>query len=169
MTTQKLDLWQYSKTENVTSQKPKLWGNSKTQVMKELKNSNCDKTQKLKLWLSSKTPILTKLKNSNSDKTQKLKLWQNAKIQIVTTQMATKLKNIKCDKTETKIVTKLKNSNSANLISDKTLNGLFARTTWHLDNRWDVLWAAFCDLAMFLPKVQKQHLPKPSVEVGHTF
>ena len=27
---------------------------------------------------------------------------------------------------------------------------LFVRTTWHLDSGWDVLGAAFCDLAMFL-------------------
>ena len=24
------------------------------------------------------------------------------------------------------------------------------RKTWHLDNRWDILWAAFCDLAIFI-------------------
>ena len=26
---------------------------------------------------------------------------------------------------------------------------LFIRTTWHFDNWWDVLWAAFCNLAKF--------------------
>ena len=27
----------------------------------------------------------------------------------------------------------------------KTLNGLLVRTFWDLDNRWDVLWAVFCN------------------------
>ena len=63
-----------------------------------------------------------KLKNPNWYNTQKLNLWQNI---------------------ETQIVTKLRNSNS-----DKSK--LLVRTTWHLYNRWDVLWAAFCDVAIFL-------------------
>ena len=53
------------------TQKLKLWQNSKTQTV-----TKCDITQKLQ--------IVTKLKNSNYDKTQKLKLWQNSKNQIVT-------------------------------------------------------------------------------------
>ena len=65
-----------------------------------------------------------KLKNSNCDKTQKLKLWQ--------------LKNSNCDKTQN--VKLWQNS-----IYDKSLKSLLVRTTWHLDNGCDVLWAAFCD------------------------
>ena len=74
--------------------KIKLWHNSKTQIVSEIKNSNCDKTQQLKLWPNSKTQNVTKLKISNCDKTQKLKLWQNSKTQIVT-----KLKNSNYEKT----------------------------------------------------------------------
>ena len=36
---------------------------------KKLKNSNCDKTQKLKLWINSKTQIVINLKNSNCNET----------------------------------------------------------------------------------------------------
>ena len=42
-----------------------------------------------------------------------------------------------------------KNLNPDNSISDKTSKSLLVRTTWHLDNQWDVLWAVFCNLAMF--------------------
>ena len=59
------------------------------------------------------------LKNSNCDKTQivrklKLKLWQNPKTHIVT-------------KRKTQMVTKLKNSNPDNSISDKTLKKSFGK------------------------------------------
>ena len=118
------------------TQKPKLWWNLKTQKVMKLKNSNCDEIQKL---------IVIKLKNSNCDKTWKLKLWWNAK-----TQIAIKLNNSKCDHIQ--IVTKLKNSNcdkatltmGQNLNYDK-LKGLLIGTFWHLDNRYNVLWAAFCN------------------------
>ena len=56
------------------TQKLKLWQNSKTQIVTKLK----------KFFLqNSKTQILTKLKNSNSDKTKQIKLWKNSKTQIV--------------------------------------------------------------------------------------
>ena len=96
--------------------------------MTKLKNSNCDKTQIVRKSLklkSDKTQIVTKVGNSNFDKTQKLKLWQNLK---------------------TKIGTKLEICKNLNLWRPKKLKkGLLVRTFWHLDNRWDVLWAAFCD------------------------
>ena len=74
---------------------------------------------------------MTKFKNSNCYKTQNLKMWQNSN----------------CDKIQKKfnfyktwIVTNL------NLWKEKkTLNSLLVRTFWHLDNWWEVLWAAFCD------------------------
>ena len=72
-----------SKTQNVTkftnsncdkTQKLKLWQISKTQIVKkiifklwELQHSNSDKTQ---------TQTVTKLKNSNRDQSQKHKFWQ---------------------------------------------------------------------------------------------
>ena len=65
-----------------------------------------------------------------------------------------KLKNYNCDKTQSQIVTKLKNSHYDNSISDKT-HSILVRTTWHLDNWWDTLWAAFCDLAMFFSEIWK--------------
>ena len=56
-------------------------------------------------------------------------------------------------------MTKLTNSNSdqtqkinfwQNVISDKTSNSLLVKTTWLLNNQWDVLGSAFCNLAMFI-------------------
>ena len=84
------------------------------------------------IWQDSKTLIVKKL-NSNWFKIHKLKLWQNSKTQVVTSQKVklTKLKkNSNCDKTQ--FLTNL-------------LKSLLVKTTWHLDNKWDVLWAAFCD------------------------
>ena len=81
--TQKLKLWQNSKTPIVTNlknliydetQKLTLWQNSLIQIVTKLKNSNCDHTQKLN--------IVTKI-NSNCVKSQKLKLWQNLTVVIV--------------------------------------------------------------------------------------
>ena len=123
------------------------------------KNSHCDKTEKLKLWKSSKTQIGIKL-NSNCDKTQKLKLWHigthigtKLKTPNLTTQIVTKLKKKIKKKSKDKIVikpkqfgTKIKNLNPDN---SNWQNSLLVRTTWHLDYQWNVLWAAFCDLAMF--------------------
>ena len=58
------------------TQKLKLWQNSKTQIMTKLNNSNCDKNRR-KLSQDShsncaktETQIVTKLKNKFSDKTQ---------------------------------------------------------------------------------------------------
>ena len=58
--TQKLKLWQNSKTQIVATQKLNFWQNSKTQIVTKLK---------IKLWQCSKTQMVTKLKHSNSDKT----------------------------------------------------------------------------------------------------
>ena len=116
--------------------------------MTKLKNSKCDKTQ-----------LVTKLKlrqNWNCDKTQieKLKLWQNSNCDK--TQIGTKLKlwqNWNCDKTQI-VREKIKNlnvtkptlwQNSRTQIVTKLKKGLLVKTFWHLDSRWDDLWAAFCD------------------------
>ena len=171
---QKLNLGWNSKTQMVTKLKNSNWDKTHTKIVTELKNPNCDKTwivTKLKLWQNSncdKAQVVTKLKlwqNSNYDKTQivikvklwphsnydktpivrgknlnvtKLKLWQNSRIQIVT-----KLKTSNCNKTW--------NMTNLNL-------SLLVTTFWHLDNRWDVLWAAFCnfhnDSFMDLPKTK---------------
>ena len=72
------------------TQKLKLWENSKTQIVRKLKNSNCDESQKLEIVTKLKNlncDKTQKLKNSNSDNTQELKLWQyqeNLKTQNVT-------------------------------------------------------------------------------------
>ena len=83
----------------------------------------------------------------------KMKL-KNSKTQNVTTQIATKLNNSKRDNSN---CDKLKNSNSER---EKLKNSNYDKTwimknlnLWEeknlkrvlLDNRWDVLWAAFCD------------------------
>ena len=95
--------------------KLKSWQNSKTRIVTKLKNSNCDKTQ-----------------NSNCDKNQKLKLRQNS--------------NSNCDNSKSQIMTKLKNFNCDKTQFMKNLyKSLLVRTIWHLNNGWDVLWAAFCD------------------------
>ena len=60
-------------------------------------------------------------------KLKKFKLWQN-------------FKKSNCDKSQ-----KLKLWQ--NSIYDESFKE--SLVTWHLDNQWDVLWAAFCDLAMF--------------------
>ena len=90
------------------------------------------------------TQNVTKLKNSKCDKTQKLKLSQNSKTQIVT-----KLKKASYDKIQ--FVTKLNWWQTS--IDD--FKSLLVRITWHLDNRWHVLWAAFRDLVMFLKTCKK--------------
>ena len=54
------------------TQKLKLWQNSKTQIVTKLKVK-----KKLKNWKCDKIQMVTKLENSNNDKTQKLKMWQN--------------------------------------------------------------------------------------------
>ena len=86
----KLKNWNWDQTQKVL-----MWQNSKTQIVTKLKkencdktqNLNCDKTQKLKLRQNLKTQIVTKLKYLNCDKTKKnpliltkrkkSKLWQN--------------------------------------------------------------------------------------------
>ena len=134
------------------TQKLKLWPNLRTQMATKLKKSICDKTQILKLWQNSKSQIVTKLKNSNCDKTQKLKLWQ--------------LKNSNCDKTQKLKLwpnSKTPNCEKINSNCDKNLKlklwqnltvvivKILVKTTlthWqpiHIDNRWDVQRAAFCD------------------------
>ena len=66
--------------------------NSKTQILTQLKNSNCDKTK-----------IVRRRKNSITQNVTKLKLGQSSRTQIVT-----KFKSSNCDKTQkTQIVTKL--------------------------------------------------------------
>ena len=90
----------------------------------------CNKTENLEFGQNS-TQSLTNFKNSNCDKFQQPKLWQNS-----TTEIMTKLK-------KTQILSK-------RTISDKSL---LLRTTWHLNNRWDVFEAAICNLAMFFPLI----------------
>ena len=89
---------------------------------------------------NSKTWIVTKLKNLTWDKIQ-LKVWQSLKTQTVT-----KFNNLNCDKTQQlKLWQNSKTSHKS----------LLLRTTWHLDNWWDVFEAAICDLAMFFRSVPK--------------
>ena len=56
------------------TQKIELWQNSKTHIVTKPKNSNHGKTQKLKLWQSSKIQMVANIKDLNSDKTKKKKL-----------------------------------------------------------------------------------------------
>ena len=79
--TQKLKLWQNSKSQIAKNK------NEKLKFVTKLKTLNIDKTQKPNLWQN--------LKNSNCDKTQNPNLWHNSKTQLVT-----KLKKFICDKTQ---------------------------------------------------------------------
>ena len=108
--------------------------------MTNSKNQNLT-TEKLTFLSNSKTENVS----SRTQIMTKPKLWENSKTKI----MKKLKKNSNCEKTQTQIVTKLKNSTPDNAISDNTLTNLLVRTTWHLDNPWDVLWAMFCNLAMF--------------------
>ena len=125
--TQKLERGQNTKIKFILT-KLKNWNHDKTLKHKLLQNSNTQIVTKIQ------TQIGTKLKNPNWDKNVKLKLWQNSNFNK-------NLKSYFWQKSKTKSMTKL------NLWQN--LNGLLVRTTWPLDNRWDVLWAAFWNLAMF--------------------
>ena len=120
-------MWQKSQTLIVTT--------PKTKKITKVENSYYDKTQKLWWWQHSKSQIVTKIKDSNCDKTQiVIKLKSNCDKTKKKTQIGTKLNNSKCDKTQ--------NSNSdKKSISDKNYFGK--------NNRWAVLGAAFCNLALF--------------------
>ena len=119
----------------------------------KIKNSNGDQTKKkLILWPNKKYLIGTKLKIVS--KTQQLKMWKtpilttqivtNLKNYHVTTQIVPKFKNSNCDKSKTCDKTqKLKLwQNSKTLIGTNFKRFFLVR---HPDNRWDVLWAVFCD------------------------
>ena len=117
-------MWQLKNSNCQKKLKQKMWQlkNSncdQSQIVTKLKNSSCYKTQKFQ--------IMTKLQKPNCNKAQKLKLWHNLKIQIAT------ILNSNCDKTQ-----KLKWWQNSKLS--------LVRTTWHLDNQWDLLWAAFSNL-----------------------
>ena len=79
-------MWQKTGTQKLGKRKKiiELWQNSKTQNVTSFKDSNCDKTQKLKMWQKFKSQNVTKKikmwwksKKLKCDKTQKLKMWQN--------------------------------------------------------------------------------------------
>ena len=103
--TQKLKLWENSKTQIVTKLKTEIGTTTKISPKNskfncdETEKSNCDETQKLKLWSNSETQIVIKF--------LKTKLWWNSKILIVM-----KLKKLKLWwKSKSQIVTKFKNWN----------------------------------------------------------
>ena len=142
--------------QNVT--KLNLWQNLRTQIMTNSKNG--DKTKKKQLWQNSKTPIVTKLKmwgekNSKTQNVTKLKLWQNSRTQIMTQLKHSKL----WQNSETQIVTVLEKLQISIYEEEKKLlKGLLVRTFWHLDNRWDVLWAVFCNFRDVCPVWEETHL-----------
>ena len=76
-----------------------------------------------------KTQLLSKLKISNHDKTEKLKLLINS------------------------------NYDKSKIIRRKNQQGLLVGKTGNIDKQWDLLWAAFCDLAIFLGVIQIFWLP----------
>ena len=98
----------------------------------------------------------------------KLKSWfffnffQTKKTENVTTQNSNCDKNQIVRKRKTQTVTKLimKKEKKNQILKTKFLTklkkkeGILSRTTGHLNNLWDILWSAFCNLAMF---VQNNH------------
>ena len=60
------------------TQKLKLWQNSKTAIVTRLKKLNCYKTKKHQLIVTKLKNPKRKINNWNYGKTQKLKLWQNS-------------------------------------------------------------------------------------------
>ena len=118
----KLKLWQNSKTEN-------LLNHLKTHTATKLKTLMI-RNQSVKLQYNSN---FEEEKKCYANFKQKLwqhyqtHYWQNLKTQILKKKKSTTL-----------------------IINFKTKKSLLVKTTWHLDNHWDVLWAALRDLAMFL-------------------
>ena len=100
--TQKVKLWQISKTQIVTKLKKSNWD--------KILNSKCDKIKKKNQIVTKlkKNPIVTKLKNKKCDKTQKLKLWQNSKVKLWQNLKKNKFwpklkKNSNCDNSNLKL------------------------------------------------------------------
>ena len=101
------------------TQKLKLWQNSKTQIGIKLCSDSCDssyscdttdsndssdKKNSFTFFFCLKAQIVFKVKNSNFDQTHKNRLWQDSKTQIVTkllnSNFEKKLKNSNCDETQ---------------------------------------------------------------------
>ena len=159
---QKLKLWENSKIKILIKLKNSNGDKTtKNLIVTKFKNSKCDKTQlvtKHKLEQSSncdKTHIVTKLEmqqNSNCGQTQVLRKKiknLNEKICIVA-----KLENSNYDNSKTQIVTKKKKTQIGTKLEIWHLNlwrqknpkkESFSKNILHLDNRWDILWAAICD------------------------
>ena len=116
-------LWKLNNSHLQKKQKFEMWQNLKNQI-----------GINLKLWQNVKTQIMTKLQNSDCYPIQIFKLRQTQKTHIVT-----KLKDFHGDKA-------LKPKFWYQSSSDKCC---LLETTWHLNNRWDLLGEAFCNLAMF--------------------
>ena len=122
-------------------------------MREKIQNSNCYKTQKIKCNKTKNLNCNKTKKNwigrkfkSMLDKFQKFKLSQNSMTQIVTKPYNLNFDNsyqlILWQNSKTQFLIKWK-------ISDKSL---FLRTTWHLNNWWDVFKAAICNLAKFFIK-----------------
>ena len=95
----KLNVWQNSRTQNVTELKNTKCGKTQKFKIWQFKNSKCNKTQKLEIWQNSKGDKTQQLK---CDKTQKQKFY-NSKTQNMTELKhfnATKLQNLKFNKTQ---------------------------------------------------------------------
>ena len=102
------------------------------------KKLNCDKTQKIRLLQNSKIWLWQNSKNEIVTKLRKIKLWQNSK-------------KSNCDGS---------NSDRSDSSSSKSSNShIFSSydTLRHLNNRWNVLGAAFCDSCYVLGKFQPKH------------
>ena len=125
--------------------------------MTKLKNSNGDKTQivtKLNLWKKrnyskcDKTQIRKKVNNSNCDKTQ----------------------NSNCDKSQKLYLWQNLNYNKSQFMRRKNLQkGLLVGTFWHLDNRWDVLWAVLCnsrDVCQVSTKTLRKVKPETTTDMS---
>ena len=100
---------------------------------------------------NSKTKTVTKVTNLNCNKTEKLEFGQNStqSMKNFKTQTVTKFNNSNCDKTQQ---LKLRQNSKTQILSKRTISdkSLLLKTTWHLENLWDIFEAVICNLAMFL-------------------
>ena len=124
----KIPYWYY--TQNL-----KLCKSSKLKMWQKPKNWNCDKTKK-------RIKIVIKLNNSIYNKMQKFKLWQYKKENLWQNS------NSNSYKLKTQIGTNLKPQIMTKGNFRQNSKKVFCKTTWHFDNRWYLLGAAFCNLAM---------------------
>ena len=112
------------------------------------------------LLQKSKIKMWQKLKNSKCNNS-KPQMWQNSKKHFKKTifghSTTFSVTKIGCDNSKAQVVKNSKTQTDRKLFFFyKTLKRFF--TTWHLNNKWDVRWTGFSDLAMFFRDIKSVSL-----------